>query len=467
MRSHIRIRGRFFSFRSLYEVMAKANEEKSGDRLAGIGAESELERVAAKALLAEMELRTFREYPAVPYESDEVTRLIQDALDEDVYREIRGWSLAQLREYVLSHTTGPEDLRRLSRGLTSEMIAGLAKIMSNMDLVVAASKIYNHARCRTTIGIRGTLASRLQPNHPTDDPDGIAASIKDGLAYGVGDALIGINPVEDTPSNIRRLMEHVFRVTHEELEVPTQISILAHISTQMEALRAGGTTDLLFQSIAGTEKANRSFGVTSVLLEEARLQLRHRNPRLGPNVFYFETGQGSELSSCAHEGVDQVTLEARCYGFARIFRPFLVNTVVGFIGPEYLYDAKQVLRAGLEDVFMGKLHGLPMGIDVCYTNHMRMDQNDLENLAVLVTAARACYLMGVPMGDDVMLNYQTTSYHDVASLRQLFGLRPLPEFERWLASTGIMHNGALTQSAADPSCFSEWCGEEECRAHGS
>ncbi len=455
MQFSLKIRERNFSFQSFNEIMAKANEEKSGDSLAGVAAASYLERMAAKTLLAGATLDYIRNNPAVPYEKDEVTRMIQDQVDEEVFVEIKGWTVAELREKLLSEASDAEAIRRLSRGLTSEMIAAVAKIMSNMDLILAARKIRVTAHCNTTVGEAGRLGSRLQPNHTTDSIDGIIASIKDGLSFGVGDAVIGINPVDDTLENISRVMDKVYEFTHEKVNAPTQICVLAHITTQMEAIQKGARTDLLFQSLAGTEKANRGFGINAAMLDEGLELMRSRGPAAGPNVMYFETGQGSELSSEGHEGVDQVTLEARCYGLAKRYSPFLVNTVVGFIGPEYLYNAVQVTRAGLEDHFMGKLTGVSMGVDVCYTNHIGADQNDLENLAVLLTAAGANFFMGIPMGDDVMLNYQTTSYHDIAALREIFGLRPAKSFEEWLERKGIMVNGKLTAKAGDLSIFEE------------
>jgi ethanolamine ammonia-lyase large subunit len=455
MQYSLKIRDRHFTFKDLNEIMAKANEEKSGDILAGIAASSYLERMAAKTLLAGATLDYIRNHPAVPYEKDEVTRVIQDGVDEEAFARIKGWTVAELREALLGDKTDADAIRRISPGLTSEMIAAVAKIMSNMDLILAAKKIRVRAHCNTAVGEEGTLASRLQPNHTTDNIDGIIASIKDGLSYGVGDAVIGINPVDDTLSNIHRVMDSVYEFTHEKVRAPTQICILAHITTQMDAIRKGAKTDLLFQSLAGTEKANQAFGIHTAMLDEGFDLIRKEGKAAGPNCMYFETGQGSELSSDAHEGVDQVTLEARCYGLAKRFAPFLVNTVVGFIGPEYLFDAVQVTRAGLEDHFMGKLTGVSMGVDVCYTNHIRADQNDLENLAVLLTAAGANFFMGIPMGDDVMLNYQTTSFHDIAALREIFRLRPGRAFEEWLTRKGIMENGRLTGKAGDPSIFDE------------
>ena len=413
--------GRTYQFKGLYDVMAKANEEKSGDKLAGLAAESAEERIAAKVVLSHIKLEDIRNNPAVAYEEDEVTRIIQDAVNEKVYEEIKNWTVSELREWLLDSNTTSLDIRRISRGLTSEMIAAVAKLMSNMDLVYAAKKIKVTAHCNTTIGEQGTLSARLQPNHPTDDPDGILASLLEGLTFGIGDAVLGLNPVDDSVESVTKVLKR-FEEVKQKYQIPTQTCVLAHVTTQMEAIRNGAPADLIFQSIAGSEKGNEAFGFNGDTIEEARqLALKH-GTATGPNVMYFETGQGSELSSEAHHGIDQVTMEARCYGFAKKYEPFLVNTVVGFIGPEYLYDAREVVRAGLEDHFMGKLHGLPMGVDVCYTNHMKADQNDMENLAILLTTAGCTYFMGIPHGDDVMLNYQTTGYHETASLREMFGL---------------------------------------------
>ena len=430
--------------------MAKANEEKSGDRLAGIGAETAAERVAAKAVLAQLTLADLRNSPAVPYESDEVTRIIQDGVNEKIYGEIRNWTVAELREWLLDEANDGPAVRRLSRGLTSEMVAAVAKLMSNLDLVYAAKKLRVTATCNTTIGLPGTLSARLQPNHPTDDPDGILASLLEGLTFGAGDAVLGLNPVDDSVESVTRVLER-FRDVKEKWAIPTQTCVLAHVTTQMECIRKGAPTDLIFQSIAGSQKGNEAFGFTADTIREAKELALREGTATGPNVLYFETGQGSELSSEAHNGWDQVTMEARCYGFARHFEPFLVNTVVGFIGPEYLYDAKQVIRAGLEDHFMGKLTGIPMGCDACYTNHMKADQNDIEDLAVLLTAAGCNYFMGIPHGDDVMLNYQTTGYHETAALRELFGLTAIPPFQAWLEKMGFVSDGKLTPLAGDGS----------------
>ncbi|HHV59499.1 MAG TPA: ethanolamine ammonia-lyase subunit EutB [Clostridiaceae bacterium] len=369
-----------------------------------------------------------------------------------IFNEIKDMTVGEFREFLLSHDTTGGDIRRISRGLTGEMAAAVAKLMSNMDLVYAAKKINVQGQCNTVIGLPGTLSCRLQPNHPTDSVEGVLSSIREGLSYGAGDAMIGINPVEDSVPNVSRLLNAVYNFIG-EWKIPTQHCVLAHIITQMKALEGGARTSLLFQSIAGSEKGNRAFGINVGILKEAMDMALKLGTGTGPNVMYFETGQGSELSSGSHNNADQVVLEARCYGLARQFKPFLVNTVVGFIGPEYLYDSKQVIRASLEDHFMGKLMGVPMGVDACYTNHMKADQNDIENMAVLLAVAGINYFMGLPMGDDIMLNYQSTSFHDIAALRSVTGLRPAPEFEKWLEKMGIMENGRLTKRAGDASLF--------------
>lgn len=444
--------GKVYQFNSVMEVMAKANEEKSGDNLAGIAAQSAEERVAAKVVLSNLTLSDLRNNPAVPYELDEVTRIIQDDVNEKIYAEVKNWTVAEFREWLLDDNTTGADIRRVSRGITSEIVAAVAKIMSNMDLVYAAKKIKVTAHCNTTIGEPGTLSVRLQPNHPTDDPDGILASLMEGLSYGIGDAVLGLNPVDDSVESVTKVLKR-FNEFKEKWQIPAQTCVLAHVTTQMEAIRKGAPADLIFQSIAGSEKGNEAFGFTAATIEEARQLALKEGTATGPNVMYFETGQGSELSSDAHHGADQVTMEARCYGFAKRFQPFLVNTVVGFIGPEYLYDAKQVIRAGLEDHFMGKLSGLPMGCDACYTNHMKADQNDIENLAVLLATAGCTYFMGIPHGDDVMLNYQTTGYQETATLRELLGVKPIKPFEEWMEKMGIIENGKLTRRAGDASIF--------------
>lgn len=443
--------GHMYEFKSLKEVMAKANEEKSGDKLAGIAAETAEERVAAKVVLSEVTLADLRNNPAVPYEQDEVTRIIQDDVNENIYNEIKGMSVGEFREWILSEKTSGKDIRRISRGLTSEMVAATAKLMSNLDLVYGARKIRITAHCNTTIGEEGTLSARLQPNHPTDDPDGIMASLLEGLTYGSGDAVLGLNPVDDSVESVSRVLNR-FEETKHKYKIPTQTCVLAHVTTQMEAIKKGAPADLIFQSIAGSELGNAAFGFNAQTIAEAQHIALTQGTAEGPNVMYFETGQGSELSSEAHYGSDQVTMEARCYGFAKHFNPFLVNTVVGFIGPEYLYDGRQVSRAGLEDHFMGKLTGISMGCDACYTNHMKADQNSIEDLAVLLTAAGCNYFMGIPHGDDVMLNYQTTGFHETAALREIFGLTAIKPFHEWLVKMGYVdEKGRLTERAGDAS----------------
>jgi len=441
-----------YQFRDIKEVLARANEDRSGDHLAGIAADSMAERVAAKQVLSELKISDLRENPVVPYEEDEVTRIIQDAVNEKIYGEIRNWSMAEFREWLLSDLADGESIRRVSMGLTSEVIAGVAKLMTNLDLIYAAKKARVIAHCNTTIGRPGTLGIRLQPNDTVDSLDAISASLYEGLSYGAGDAVIGVNPVDGTTDNTKDILLKLTEIK-QKLQIPTQVCVLAHVTNQMEAIRKGATTDLIFQSIAGSQKGNEAFGITMAMMDEAKDMALHQGTGAGPNVMYFETGQGAELSANAHHGADQVVMEARCYGFAKRYSPFLVNTVVGFIGPEYLYDSKQIIRAGLEDHFMGKLTGISMGCDACYTNHAKADQNDIENLAILLSSAGCNYFMGIPHGDDVMLNYQCTSYHDAPSLRQTLGLSPICEFAEWLEKWGIWENGRLTERAGDASIF--------------
>lgn len=447
-----KLHGKTYEFPDVRLLMGKANEEKSGDRLAGVAADSAVERIAARLVLAELPLWVLRQNPAVPYEADEVTRVIQDAVDEAVFAEIKDWTVGEFREWLLADTTTSGMIQRISTGLTAEIVAAVTKLMSNLDLVYAASKIQITAHCNNTIGASGRLSSRLQPNHPTDSPEGIRAEIYEGLSYGCGDSVIGINPSDDSHSSVSRLLDMTYGVI-KDWEIPTQNCVLAHVTTQMKCMQSGSPVGLVFQSISGSQKGCESFGISVGMLDEAyELAKKYCFPA-GPNFMYFETGQGSALSADAHNGWDQLTLEARNYGLARRYHPFQVNTVVGFIGPEYLYDANQIQRAGLEDHFMGKLTGIPMGVDACYTNHARADQNANENLAVLLTAAGCNYFMAVPMGDDSMLSYQSTSYHDTSSLRQLFKLRPAAEFEVWLESIGLMKDGWLTERAGDPTFF--------------
>jgi ethanolamine ammonia-lyase large subunit len=434
-----------FVFSDLREVFAKANEEKSGDQLAGIAARSERERVAAKRKLADLTLDEIVRQPLIDPEQDEVSRLILESFDRDGFQSFKSLTVGEFREYLLDDATSESDLKRVQTAIVPEIAAAVAKIMSNKDLLLAAAKIRNVTRCRNTMGERGVLGIRVQPNHPVDDLGGILLSAFEGLLYGCGDAVIGVNPASDaveTVAAILRALEHLVDV----YKVPTQTCCLGHISAQLGAMDREAPVDLLFQSIAGTEAANRSFGISLAMLKDGRERvLEHHAKRevawKGTNAMYFETGQGSALSAEAHHGVDQVTLEARAYGVARVFEPFLVNSVVGFIGPEYLYDERQIIRAGLEDHFMGKLLGLPMGCDVCYTNHAAADQNSAENLLLLLGAAGCNYFMGVPCSDDVMLNYQSTSYHDALAVRRLFRLQPAPEFLRWLEDAGIFRDG--------------------------
>lgn len=446
--------GQKFVFASTKEVLAKANEEKSGDQLAGIAASSELERVAAKFTLAEISLETLRNEPVIAHDNDEVTRLIDESLNAHGWSLIKNWTVGELRDYLLAPERHDDNFDSIRRALTGEIAAAVTKLMSNMDLVKAAKYCCVVATANTTLGQPGVLGARLQPNHPSDAVDGIVASIYEGLAYGVGDAVIGINPVYDTPETVERLMRETDSLL-EDLQLPTQNCILSHITTQMRAIERGAPSGLIFQSIAGCQKGNTAFGISVAMLKEAHALGIERCKNAGKRPMYFETGQGSELSSRSNNDADQVTLEARCYALARCFDPLLVNDVCGFIGPEYLADGRQMIRAGLEDHFMGKLLGVPMGIDACYTNHMNADQNDLENLAVLLVAAGVNYFMGVPMGDDVMLSYQTTSYHDIAALREIFECRPAPEFEKWLESRELMCAGKLTPKAGNAGYISQ------------
>lgn len=444
-----KIGGRHYQFAEIKGVLAQANEEKSGDQLAQIGSRSEIERIAAKCVLSQLPLSVLREQPVVPYDLDEVTRLIDDSLDPVAYDHIKEWTVAELREFLLDSDTDLKMIEQIRWGLSGEMVAAVTKLMSNIDLILAGKKCQVVVKAKTTLGLSGRLASRLQPNHPSDSIDGIKASIFEGLSYGVGDAVIGINPVYDSADTVGRLLEETHKII-ELLNIPTQNCILSHITTQIKAIERGAPAGLIFQSIAGSEKGNKAFGIDIDLIKEACALGKKEISKELP-FMYFETGQGSELSSLSHFGADQLTMEARCYALARCFNPFLVNDVVGFIGPEYLADGRQMIRAGLEDHFMAKLLGLPMGVDACYTNHMDADQNDLENLTILLTAAGVNYFMGVPMGDDVMLSYQSTSFHDIAALREIHQLLPAPEFEVWLESVDLLKDGKLTKNAGDPS----------------
>jgi ethanolamine ammonia-lyase large subunit len=424
---------RVYRFDDLKTLLAKATPARSGDDLAGLSALSAEERVAAQMALSEIPLGELLREPLIPYEADEVTRLIHDEHDRDAFAPIAHLTVGDFRDWLLSDQATGEVLATLAPGITPEMAAAVSKLMRLQDLVSVATKIRVVTRFRNTVGLPGRLSTRLQPNHPTDDPKGIAAAILDGLLYGGGDAVIGINPVSDNLESVETLLRMLDKL-RENYRIPAQSCVLAHVTTQMDAMRRGAPVDLVFQSIAGTQAANASFGVSIALIEEAHQQARElKRGTVGDNIMYFETGQGSALSANSHHGVDQQTCEARAYGLARHFRPMLVNTVVGFIGPEYLYDGKQILRAGLEDHFCGKLLGLPMGCDVCYTNHAEADQDDMDALLTMLGAAGVNYIMGVPGADDIMLNYQSTSFHDALYLRSIFGLRPAPEFEAWAA----------------------------------
>ena len=441
MSYHLALHGTHYEFRDLKTLLAKASPLRSGDQLAGVAAANAQERVAAQLCLAEVPLSRFLEEPLIPYEQDEVTRLILDRHDRVAFAPVKNLTVGEFRDWLLRYETETLTLSALASGLTPEMVAAVSKLMSNQDLILVASKARVVTKFRNTLGLPGTLAVRLQPNHPTDNPRGIAASTIDGLMYGCGDAVIGINPATDSPAattTLLRLLDQLIR----DYEIPTQSCVLAHVTTTMRCMEAGAPVDLVFQSIAGTQAANKSFGIDLSLLREAReMALALKRGTVGDNVMYFETGQGSCLSAGAHHGVDQQTLEARAYAVAREFSPLLVNTVVGFIGPEYLYDGKQIIRAGLEDHFCGKLLGLPMGCDICYTNHCEADQDDMDTLLTLLGVAGCNYIMGVPGADDIMLNYQSTSFHDSHYLRQALKLKPAPEFEAWLERMHLMRGG--------------------------
>ena len=440
-RYHCTVGKTHHQFGSLVDVLAKASPARSGDCLAGIAAHDDEERVAAQLLLSDISLQRFLEEPVIPYDEDEVTRLLLDQFDHEAFRAVADLSVGQFRDWLLRYETTGAVLSELAPGLLPEMVAAVSKLMRNQDLILVAGKCRVVTRFRNTIGLPGRLSIRLQPNHPTDDSSGIGASILDGLMYGCGDAVIGINPATDNIHVAQRLLHSLDDLIH-RFDIPTQSCVLAHVTTQLEAIERGAPVDLVFQSIAGTEAANAGFGVTIELLSQAReAALSLNRGTVGDNVMYFETGQGSCLSAGAHHGVDQQTLEARAYGLARHFEPLLINTVVGFIGPEYLFDGKQIIRAGLEDHFCGKLLGLPMGCDVCYTNHTDADQDDMDNLLTLLAVAGCNYFMGVPGADDIMLNYQSTSFHDSRYLRQLLGLRPAPEFDAWLERMRIVGEG--------------------------
>jgi ethanolamine ammonia-lyase large subunit len=442
-----------YVFPDLKTLMAKATPARSGDRLAGVAAASSEERVAAQYALADLPLATFLIEHVVPYESDEVTRLIVDSHDAAAFAPIAHLTVGGLRDWLLSDAPTPDDLAALAPGITPEMAAAVSKISRLQDLMVMAAKCSVVTRFRNTIGLPGRLSVRLQPNHPTDDLAGIAASILDGLLLGAGDAVIGINPATDSPERAHALLSMLEEVRL-KLDIPTQMCVLAHVTTTLALIAGGSPVDLVFQSIAGTQVANKSFGIDLALLEEARAAaLALGRGSVGDNVMYFETGQGSALSANAHHGVDQQTLEARAYAVARRFRPLLVNTVVGFIGPEYLYDGKEIMRAGLEDHFCGKLLSVPMGVDVCYTNHAEADQDDMDALLALLVSAGVNFVMGVPGADDIMLGYQSTSFHDALAMRDLFGRRPAPEFEAWLARQGLVDAASRIRPRAVPARF--------------
>ena len=427
-----------YRFADLKALLACASPRRSGDELAGIAARSDEERVAARMILADLPLKTFLAETLIPYEEDEVTRLILDEHDQTAFAPLASLTVGEFRDFLLSHEADAPRLTALAPGITPEMAAAVSKLMRNQDLIAVAAKCRVVTAFRTTLGLEGRLAARLQPNHPTDDPLGIAASTLDGLHFGIGDAVIGVNPAGDSVASCVTLLELLDEM-RQRFDIPTQSCVLTHVTNTLAAIEKGAPVDLVFQSIAGTEAANRSFGVTLPILAEAQeAALSLKRGTVGDNVMYFETGQGSALSANAHFGVDQQTLEARAYAVARKFKPLLVNTVVGFIGPEYLFDAKQIIRAGLEDHFCGKLLGLPMGVDVCYTNHAEADQDDMDTLMTLLAAAGVTFLIAVPGADDVMLNYQSLAYHDVLSLRRLLDLKPAPEFESWLRAMNML-----------------------------
>jgi ethanolamine ammonia-lyase large subunit len=429
-----------YRFKDLKDVLAKASPQKSGDSMAGIAAENEKERVAAKMVLADIPLQYFTEELIIPYEEDSVSRLIMDSLDQKAFHQIASLTVGEFRDWLLRYETDSEVLHSISAGLMPEMVAAVSKLMSNQDLILVASKCEVITQFRNTVGKKGHFSTRLQPNHPTDDAKGIMASTIDGLMYGIGDAVIGINPVTDHTKTVGQLVKMLDELIT-KYEIPTQSCVLAHVTTTMDLIKQNYPIDLVFQSIGGTEDTNRSFGISLDMLDEAfGAGLSLDRSRVGDNIMYFETGQGSAHSANAHYGVDQQTCEARAYAVARRYKPFLVNTVVGFIGPEYLYDGKQIIRAGLEDHFCGKLLGLPMGCDICYTNHAMADQDDMDTLLTVLGASGCNFIMGVPGADDIMLNYQSTSFHDQLYLRQLLGLKHSPEFEVWLQKIGLMND---------------------------
>jgi ethanolamine ammonia-lyase large subunit len=449
MNYHHTIRGKVYRFNDLKILLAKASPFRTGDALAGLCADSYEERVAAQITLADVPLKVFLEEQVIPYETDEITRLIVDSHDTTAFAAISHLTVGEFRDWLLAEETNNSVLKIIEQGLTPEMVAAVSKLMRNQDLIAVAKKCEVATQFRNTIGLKGHFSTRLQPNHPTDDPKGIAASIIDGLLYGSGDACIGINPATDSPAAVMSLLRMIDTL-RQQFDIPIQSCVLSHLTTTLELINknSDAPVDLCFQSIGGTELTNTSFGISLSLIEEAyQATLSLNRGTIGQNVMYFETGQGSELSANAHHDVDQQTCEARGYAVARKFKPLLVNSVVGFIGPEYLYDGKQIIRAALEDHFCGKLLGLPMGVDVCYTNHAEADQDDMDNLLTLLGVAGCNFIMGIPGSDDIMLNYQSTSFHDALYLRKILGLKPAPEFEQWLMKQGITDaKGELTST---------------------
>ncbi len=440
------IKNHRYVFNDLKTLLAKATPFRTGDALAGLTANSYEERIAAQIALADLPLKTFLNEAVIPYETDEITRLIIDEHDAETFQSIAHFTVGDLRDWLLCEDANTTVLQQLAPALTPEMVAAVSKLMRNQDLIFVAHKCEVVTKFRNTIGLKGRLSTRLQPNHPTDDAKGIAASIVDGLLYGSGDAVIGINPATDSPAAVEKLLRMLDNLI-QKFQIPTQSCILAHITTTLQLINQGIPVDLVFQSIGGTEKTNKSFGISLSLLDEAyQAGLSLKRGTIGQNIMYFETGQGSSLSANAHEGVDQQTCETRAYAVARKFKPHLVNSVVGFIGPEYLYDGKQIIRAALEDHFCGKLLGLPMGMDICYTNHAEADQDDMDNLLTLLGVAGCNFIMGVPGADDIMLNYQSTSFHDALYVRKVLNKKPAPEFEQWLKNQGIIDENGIRKT---------------------
>lgn len=453
MKLKVKLNGKVYQFRDLKEVLAKANEPKSGDRLQNIAAADESERVAAKIVISNLTIGDLVENPVIPYEKDEVTRLNIDSLNRRTYESMKDLTIGEYREKILDHRTSGEELQRMSRGITGEVAAATAKIMGAMDLVYGASKIHKITTCNTSIGYPGTISYRCQANSVVDNPETILMGVMEGVSFGSGDACLGINPVEDNVESTRRISEKLYEFIQKNA-VPTQITVLSHITTQMEALKRGAPLSMIFQSIAGNQLTNDAFGVDKKLVDEAYRVVYENGYNIGPNILYFETGQGSEVSIGCDDGVDEMTLEARTYGFARYFNPFMVNNVSGFIGPETIYDGKEMLRANLEDQFMGKLMGLPMGMAPCFTNHTPINMDDQQMATMLLALAGSNYYMGLPSGDDVMLAYQDTSFHDDAMLREITHKKPAPEFHAWMMKKGLMdEEGKLTELAGDGSIF--------------